>query len=284
MSPANSTTTSFSIGLLWSLLPFLSLFLQGCFLAPLFSKSPPEEVIIEPVSDLPEDADALVKLADKKVAAQISAKELAIAISALGKAIGLVEEGKAKLEPIELQLKLAIACYLASELEENAPKKMVWITKGIKAAEIVKAAWPDRVEGYYFASVLKGRKAEQGGLGAIAQLREIEELALKAEEIDSSFYEGGPLRLLAMFYASAPPWPTSVGDLDLALEYAEKAVSVADYPLNHLFLAEILMAMDEFGRARAELKKVLAAPKIGMWAKEGERWRPRASKLMRQLK
>ena len=111
----------------------------------------------------------------------------------------------------------------------------------------------------------------------------VEELGLKAVEIDETFMDYGPLRLLAMLYAKAPPWPTSIGDMDEALDYAERAVTASDYPMNHLIMAEVLIEDDELDKARGELEKVLAAPKVGRWAYEGEQWRPHAMKLLKRI-
>jgi hypothetical protein len=88
---------------------------------------------------------------------------------------------------------------------------------------------------------------------------------------------------MAMLYAKAPPWPTSVGDVDLSLEYAERALVVSDYPLNHFIMAEVLIQAEEFADAREELKKVLSAPNEGKWAKESEQWQARAQRLLKQL-
>ena len=86
-----------------------------------------------------------------------------------------------------------------------------------------------------------------------------------------------------MLYAKAPPWPTSVGDVDLGLEYAQKALDLSDYPLNHFIMAEVLIQAEEFEDASVELQKVLSAPNEGKWAAESAHWRTRAELLLRQL-
>jgi hypothetical protein len=53
--------------------------------------------------------------------------------------------------------------------------------------------------------------------------------------------------------------------------------------MNHLIRAEVLIEDDELVEARAELRGVLAAPKVGRWAQEGERWRRHARQLLKQI-
>jgi tetratricopeptide (TPR) repeat protein len=142
---------------------------------------------------------------------------------------------------------------------------------------------PDRVEGYYYLAVIKGRRIELAGLTGIGQIKDVESYGLKAAEIDPRFEDGGPFRLLAMLYAKAPPWPTSIGDMDLALEYAKKANAISPYPMNNLIMAEVLIEAGDYEQARKLLNKVLAAPKSGRWAREGERWRPYVRKLLKSI-
>ncbi|MCP4674074.1 MAG: hypothetical protein GY854_00840 [Deltaproteobacteria bacterium] len=232
---------------------------------------------------MPDDIPALLEIADDQIDRPTSKKELIRAVDALEKVRELLGERSVDVEPVEVHIRLALACFLVSEREDETAKKLAWITKGEEAAEETLRERPNRVEGYYYLAVLQGRRLEHGGLSGIIRVRSVEDLGLKAVDIDPSFEEGGPYRLLAMLYAKAPPWPTSVGDVDLALEYAEKAVELSDYALNHLIMAEVLIEAEEFDEAKAELRKVLSAPKTGRWARDGEQWRPHARQLLRQL-
>ena len=186
---------------------------------------------------------------------------------------------------MDVQWRLARACFFASELEKEAAIRLNWIAKGEDAGQTAVRERPDRVEGYYYLAVLKGRRAEISGLGFSAMIlaRKVEHLGEKAVDIDPNFEDGAPYRLLAMLYANAPPWPTSIGDMDKAIEFAQKAIDLSDYPMNHLIMAEVLIEADEIEDARDELKKVLAAPKVGRWANDGERWRPHARRLLSKI-
>ncbi len=256
-------------------------FVPGCWLAGWFSD--PQPIPARDIDDLPDDISALLEIADEQIDKPTSKKELIRAVDALEKVGELLGERSVDVEPVEVHIRLVRACFLVSERENETTQKLAWIAKGEEAAETTIRERPSRVEGHYYLAALQGRRLEQGGLSGIIKIRTVEDLGLRAAEIDPSFEEGGPYRLLAMLYAKTPPWPTSVGDIDLALDYAEKAIGVSDYALNHLIMAEVLIEAEEYGEAKAELRKVLSAPKTGRWAREGEQWRPHAQQLLRQL-
>jgi tetratricopeptide (TPR) repeat protein len=211
--------------------------------------------------------------------------DLREAIAALEKAARLLAGRPSKTQTMDVQWRLARACFYASELEKEAAIRLNWIAKGEDAGQTAVRERPDRVEGYYYLAVLKGRRAEISGLGFSAMIlaRKVEHLGEKAVDIDPNFEDGAPYRLLAMLYANAPPWPTSIGDMDKAIEFAQKAIDLSDYPMNHLIMAEVLIEDDEIQDARDELKKVLEAPKVGRWANAGERWRPHARRLLSKI-
>jgi tetratricopeptide (TPR) repeat protein len=258
-------------------------FLPGCFVSSWSSETtpPPREI---KAKDLPDDIPGLIALSDTKIEASFSVQDLSIAVQALEKAQRLMEEQESPITLVDVHVRMVKACFLIGEKETDTDQKMAWIKKGIALGELVQKESPKRVEGYYYQAVLKGRHAEQGGgLSAFVEAREVEELGLKSVEIDASYEEGAPLRLMAMLYAKAPSWPTSVGDVDLGLEYAQKALDISDYPLNHFIMAEVLIQAEEFEDARKELKKVLSAPNKGKWAKESAHWRTQAELLLRRV-
>lgn len=257
--------------------------LSGCWKTTLSAPEHPPSPAI-PQDQLPNTLPELMALAEAKMENIISVPDLSIALVALDQAKTLLPANNPTTDPVDIYIQEAIVCYLISERMSDKDTKVNWILRGEEAASEVIARRPDRVEGYYYLAVLKGRHAENGGLKGFGQVRSIEELGLKAAEIDPTFEDGGPYRLLAMLYSKAPPWPASIGDMDLALEYAEKALSVSRYTMNHLIMAEVLIEDEEFAEARKELRWVLAAPKTGKWAKEGEFWRHRARQLLDQIK
>lgn len=263
-----------------SLLLLLFFFVAaGC---RLFGSAPPR-VAPAVVDDLPNSTDSLLEVASARDVEDSPREDLLIAVAAYAKALRVVAAEPSRHVSLgELSWRLARACFLLAEVERETTDKMAAIVKGEEAAARAIREQPDRVEGYYWRAALVGRRAENAGVGfsAMKLAKEVESLGLEAERIDPGYENGGPLRLLSMLYAKAPPWPTSIGDLDLALEYADRAIALADYPLNRLFRAEVLIEAGDFAEARAELRSVLSAPKTGKWAREGERWRPYARQLL----
>lgn len=260
---------------------FLFLFNSGCWVSGIYADN--SSTPVTEVSDLPDDINALMAIADEAINSSYTSRKLGRAAGALEKAEKQVSAAPAAVTLDEIHIKLAIVCFWAGEIESKTADQLMWFSKGEDAAEAAARERPDRVEGHYYLAVIKGRKLEQGGIGGLAQVSKVEALGKKAAELDPSFENGGPFRLLAMLYAKTPPWPTSIGDVELAIEYANKAVKIADYPLNYLIMAEVLIEAEEFTAAKSWLKKVLAAPKIGKWSLEGEFWRPYASQLLRRL-
>ncbi len=93
-------------------------------------------------------------------------------------------------------------------------------------------------------------------------------------KLDDSLREGGALRVLAMIYLKAPPWPTGVGDEEKALELLETAVDkYPEHPLNHCFYAEALMEDEEYEDAlnSIETARTKISPKDRYWRTEN--WR-----------
>jgi hypothetical protein len=234
---------------------------------------------------LPNDIEVLLEYAESKAFLDSRIDDLSAAADALDRAILLSKTHEAGLSRAEMSWRLARVCFYASEQQKGSADKLIWIARGELAAAVTIKDLPRRVEGYYYLAVLKGRRAQHSGIGfsAMALAKNVEELGLKSIELDPTFEQGGPFRLLAMLYAYAPPWPTSIGDIDKALEFAERAVGVSNYPMNHLVRGEVLAEADELDAAKAELNIVLSAPKDGLWAHEGEIWRPYARQLLTRV-
>lgn len=234
---------------------------------------------------LPDDVGSLLSFAESRTFEDAPLQDLSEAAEAYDKAIVMSLTRKVPLSRPEMKWRLARVCFFASEQEKADESKMKWIERGEKAAAAAVLGLPERVEGHYYLGVLKGRRAQYSGKGFSAMLlaRKVEDHGLRAAELDPAFEDGGPYRLLAMLYAKAPPWPTSIGDLDEAREYADKAVALSGYPMNHLVRAEVLVEDGEPDEARRELETVLAAERAGRWAHEGEIWIPYARQLLERL-
>ncbi|MBN2803804.1 MAG: hypothetical protein JXR91_11975 [Deltaproteobacteria bacterium] len=245
-------------------------------------------VKVKSYDELPQKDEELFDFANSKNRLDSTFKDLSTAVAAYEKLLERVDDAayRTTLKKFDIQSKLCQSIFRASEAESAPSEKIRWIVKGEDLAEIIMRENPDNVEGYYYSAILKGRRAESAdiGLSALKLAKKVEELGIKAASIDPAFEHEGPLRLLAMLYAKAPPWPTSVGDIDKAFDFAKRALKLSDYPLNHMVLAEVLIEDDEIEDAAKELNVVLSAPKTGDWALEGENWRPYVMNLLQKIK
>ena len=230
----------------------------------------------EASGELPVEPRELLALYDANSELDASVPQLETAVAALEKLIG--DESVSDADAGEAQWRLARVCFMASEIDET--RKTAWLEKGVLAGEDALLMLPERVEPNYFTAVIKGRLAEDEGLGALWRIKDVRALAQKAASLDPSFERGGPMRMLAMLYARAPGWPTSIGDIDKGLEIASDLVQKYPYPLNHLIYAEVLIEADENDDARKHLQFVIDAPLEGRWAKESLRWVKRARYLL----
>lgn len=181
-------------------------------------------------------------------------------------------------------LKVKAAFYI-SDYSQNKFLIISWAKRGQELAKRLIDYASNRVEGYYYYAVFTGLLVQAEPVGGLSIVPEIKEYAERAIKIDKSFDDGGPLRLLGMLYIKAPPWPTSIGDVDLGIELLEEAVNISSYPLNKLFLAEAYIHQGEgIEKAKMLLREVLEAPPVGRWKYTGKRWRNYAKRLLYNLR
>jgi len=130
----------------------------------------------------------------------------------------------------------------------------------------------DPVAAYYLAVHL-GLILRHQGIKAIVRLPELEQI-LKAACQKPETDQGGPLRVLGMLYLKAPAWPNGIGDLDLALEYLERAAK--EYPLhpaNQIFFAEALKEDGRDSNAKEALRRSTALLNSKDWGDFEPFWR-----------
>lgn len=178
---------------------------------------------------------------------------------------------------------LARSASLLSGLLDDPEVKYGVIRKGFEAAAAAGGEIEEGEAAYYYGTHL-GMLIEDKGLTAVGEVGRFEEAlhrALKQPRTD----RGGPLRALGMLYLQAPAWPLSVGDLEAALDYLERAANeYPDYPENHLFFAYALIEAGRKGEARERLKLADRALAEGEWGDYGPRWRGEMGKFEEGLK
>ncbi len=106
-------------------------------------------------------------------------------------------------------------------------------------------------------------------------------------EIQPDYEKGGCYRVLGNIYAKAPSWSLNpkhiTQDWDKSVEYLKEAVKIApDYPLNQLFLARSLEAVDDKQQAKVHLVEFDRLGHQGLDS-EYEGWKQDRDKLAQKL-
>ena len=144
----------------------------------------------------------------------------------------------------------ARACLIRAMLTKKGRDIVAWGRRGVKYAKQLMARWPNRAEGYFWASVNYGQYARGGGiLVAITKglAGKIEKMAIKSFRRDSSLYEGAAQRVLGRYYYRLP-WP--MRNLKKSALYLEHALKrFPKHTGNQFYLAETLWARGKKARA-----------------------------------
>jgi tetratricopeptide (TPR) repeat protein len=224
-------------------------------------------------ADLPDGADALMALADVQFAiVPRTGDTLDRSLAALE----AIEPSDAESD-YETHWRWARACFYLTEYVGNEVAHQRYVLPGISHAMKAIEASQERVEGHYFLALNLARGVE--ATSDIDGLAPMMEVAQRAAEIDPSYDEAGPLRLLGKVYMVAPVWPTSVGDRDEAVEVLKRAVSLAGTPLNRLFLGQAFFHVEDFEHAVPHVRRAI---KLGSNGGLEARWLEEArSYLMR---
>ena len=223
---------------------------------------------------LPANVDTLLKLSDKILSERpLTFKRADRALAALEKALKkALKEAPAK--RFEIYWKLARACFMLTEILPEKHQRWIYGRRGRDYAGWAAALRPKRVEPHYYRALNIAKVAEATTNRTLIKAMVAE--AKIAARLDPGFDEAGPLRFLGKVYITAPAWPVSVGSSEKALEYLERAVSLAPTPLNRLFLGEANYHEEEYVRARKIIEQALRDGRSGAldrrWLQEGEEY------------
>jgi len=96
-----------------------------------------------------------------------------------------------------------------------------------------------RVEGYFYRAAAIGLFIQENKLKGRSGMDDIRADAQRAIELDPTYSDGGPYRVLGTLYLRAPGPPTGIGSTRRALRTLQQAYEVApNHPANVLRLAE----------------------------------------------
>jgi tetratricopeptide (TPR) repeat protein len=154
--------------------------------------------------------------------------------------------------------------YIGAHTEKNKDKKIIFeqgIYYGKKAVELK----PDRPDGYYWLGVVYGVYGEaRGVLKSLFLVDDIKEAMNKVIEIDRSYEDGGPDRVLGRVYFKLPGF--AGGDNKKSLEHLLKSKEFGpNDPVTRIYLADTYLELKQVDKAREELEFVLNMPPDSRW-------------------
>jgi tetratricopeptide (TPR) repeat protein len=120
---------------------------------------------------------------------------------------------------------------------------------------------------HLYSALCMGLRAQFAPMEGLSLVKKMLKHAERVNQLDATLDHAAGARLLGGIYMKAPAWPTSVGDIEMAIEFLEKAVTlVPDWPENVLLLAEAYYTEDRIEDARNTLQKAKhLVPDQGAW-------------------
>jgi len=175
--------------------------------------------------------------------------------------------------------------WLADQADDTEVRKQQ-ATMAVQTAQWCDPRAPGSPVCAYWLGAALGVQARERRATALDALKRIVALFEHAAESAPELEHSGPDRALALVYLRAPGWPTGVGDPDLGLEHAERAVArEPDFPPNQLALAEALEAVEDEEQARVAYRT--ARRQAAELAEDGDpdaaEWVATASKGLERL-
>lgn len=176
----------------------------------------------------------------------------------INKAYAYLEEG----DDPEIYWRLSRLYFFHGEwIAETRDELLNAFEQGRDYAEKAADLGSDNPETYYWMGANIGRFGETRGiLQSLFMVSPMHGALEQALELDPD--HAGTHYLLSLLYRKVPGWPLSIGDMDLALEHAEKALEIDPTHFDYLInLAEVYLDMrGQAHKAKPLLEKVLDLP------------------------
>jgi tetratricopeptide (TPR) repeat protein len=139
---------------------------------------------------------------------------------------------------------------------------------------------PDDAGCDYWLAIAVGLQAREVRATADDGLKTMVAELTRAIERDPTYDNAGPHRIMALVLTRAPSWPLGPGDVESALEHAQKAIELRpDFPPNTLALGEALAAAKQREEARnayarakslAEARREAGDPDASEWIAQAD--------------
>lgn len=154
--------------------------------------------------------------------------------------------------------------YIGDNTESSKDKKIIF-SQGIYYAERAAELEPEKPDGYYWLGVNYGVYGEaRGVLKSLFLVDDIKRAMNKVIELDRSYEEGGPDRVLGRMYFKLPGF--AGGTNEKSAEHLLKSLEYGpNDPLTRYYLADTYLALKEVEKARAELEFILNMESDDRW-------------------
>jgi tetratricopeptide (TPR) repeat protein len=161
--------------------------------------------------------------------------------------------------------RLSRILYYIGEHTENKKEKKGIFDRGVYYAKKAVELEPEKPDGHYWLGVNQGKVGEtRGVLKSLSLVKPIKNAMNKVIELDRSYEEGGPDRVLGRVFYKLPGF--AGGNNRKSLEHLQKSKEYGpEDALTRIYLAETYLALKEKEKAREELEDVLNMESDSRW-------------------
>jgi len=176
-----------------------------------------------------------------------------------------------------------ILYYIGEHTEKKKEKKSIF-AQGVYYAERAIDLEPEKPDGHYWHGVNNGKYGEtRGVLKSLFLVKPIKRAMNKVIELDRSYEEGGPDRVLGRVYFKLPGF--AGGSKEKSLEHLLKSKEYGpNDAVTRIYLAETYLELDEIDKARQELDYVLNLEPDSRWTVAVEENKKVARELLNHKK
>jgi tetratricopeptide (TPR) repeat protein len=173
--------------------------------------------------------------------------------------------------------------YIGSHTEGKKEKQTIF-SQGIYYAKKAIVLEPEKPAAYYWLGVNYGVYGEaRGVMKSLFLVDDIKEAMNKVIELDRSYEDGGPDRVLGRVYFKVPG--IAGGSKKKSLEHLLKSIEFGpEDPLTRVYLADTYLALKEVEKARAELDYVLGLEDDPRWVAGMKDTKEEARELLKNKK
>lgn len=176
-----------------------------------------------------------------------------------------------------------ILYFIGAHTEKKKEKKIIF-SQGIYHAKKAVALEPEKPDGYYWLGVNYGVYGEaRGVLKSLFLVDDIKEAINKVIEIDRSYEDGGPDRVLGRVYFKLPGF--AGGDKKKSHDHLMKSLEYGpEDALTRVYLADTLLKLKEVDKAKKELDYVMNMEDDPRWIVDIARSKKDAEELLKDKK